>query len=437
MRLRAAIIVAVGLFCLFPGRVLAHAYVLSTQPPMNSSYEDPRGTIAISYDEPIDVLDANAIIVEDARGARVDRRDAAIDPNDATRVVVHVPVTLPVGNYIVRWRVVSADTHVVHGSYTLAVGLSADGAAPRDAPSIYDPEGALASALRFVNLIAALLAAGGVFVYVLMFNRLKISFPQSSGLTRRIIIIASAGGLLFAIPSLVVQSAAAADALGADIAPTLLHSSWGALIIARVVAAACLLLAATFAWPRRADVCVVAATVLLATFCMSAHGISMPTLAQRTLAVGADLGHLAAASVWLGGIAFLIAALWPAGGSNLNARSDGLTSKLFSSFTPIAAASVALLGATGLYAAVVHVGTLGNLVGTPYGLLVIAKSAAFALMLALGYRHMRLGRTSSGLSGADTVPFEGAIGLVAIVLTAVLLGQMPPGSMPMAGSMPH
>lgn len=130
---RRCIGIAVTLLALTSAPAFAHAYGVAVQPAMNAGFVDPSGVVAISFDEPVGVADANAIEVDDDTGARVDDHNAAVDPQDATRVIVHVPSPLKHGIYIVRWRVISADTHVVHGAYAIGVGVAVNGGSGRAA----------------------------------------------------------------------------------------------------------------------------------------------------------------------------------------------------------------------------------------------------------------------------------------------------------------
>jgi copper transport protein len=109
---------------------------------------------------------------------------------------------------------------------------------------------------------------------------------------------------------------------------------------------------------------------------------------------------------------------------------------LFAQFTPIATACVCLVVASGIYASVVHVGSFANLLGSTYGRILVAKIAAVAVLLILGYRHMRLGVGRVAGSGHATLIGEGLLGVAVVALTAILVGQMPPAHMTQMSQMP-
>ena len=54
------------LLALSAGAAQAHAYVVGAQPPMGGSNQQLAGQISISFDEPVDVLDSDAVQVFDA-----------------------------------------------------------------------------------------------------------------------------------------------------------------------------------------------------------------------------------------------------------------------------------------------------------------------------------------------------------------------------------
>jgi methionine-rich copper-binding protein CopC len=61
------------------------------------------------------------IEVRDAKGARVDKNDAHLAPDDAKRLIVSLQPLDP-GSYKVNWKVTSVDTHKTHGSFSFKVG---------------------------------------------------------------------------------------------------------------------------------------------------------------------------------------------------------------------------------------------------------------------------------------------------------------------------
>ncbi|HEY9388766.1 MAG TPA: copper resistance protein CopC [Mycobacteriales bacterium] len=99
---------------------------------------------------------------------------------------------------------------------------------------------------------------------------------------------------------------------------------------------------------------------------------------QVPLAVLADVVHLSAMSVWVGGLVLLIACVLPRQRAVLSEAARALPR-----FSLSALVAVALLVSTGTYAAWREVRSLSALSGTEYGKLLIFKLAAFGVLMAL------------------------------------------------------
>ena len=99
------------------------------------------------------------------------------------------------------------------------------------------------------------------------------------------------------------------------------------------------------------------------------------------LMLALDWAHLAAASIWIGGLAR------PARARRRDASAGKRVAALavvVPRFSRAAMASVAVLLATGIVASIVHLPTLASLWETNYGLALIAKSVLLACALVLG-----------------------------------------------------
>jgi len=103
--------------------VLAHAQLLETDPADEARLSGPPTEVKLRFNEPIEA-EFNPVKVLDQQGKRVDQDNARVDPDDR-RVVVADLKQLPKGSYTVEWRVISADTHPVNGTYRfMVVGAS-------------------------------------------------------------------------------------------------------------------------------------------------------------------------------------------------------------------------------------------------------------------------------------------------------------------------
>ena len=98
---------------------LAHAHLQTASPPVNGTVVSAPNEIVINFTESIEPR-FSSITVRDAKGERVDKNDAHVDPRNAKRFIVGVR-TLGPGTYLVVWQVTSVDTHKTDGSYHFTI----------------------------------------------------------------------------------------------------------------------------------------------------------------------------------------------------------------------------------------------------------------------------------------------------------------------------
>jgi copper transport protein len=178
---------------------------------------------------------------------------------------------------------------------------------------------------------------------------------------------------------------------------------------------------------------------IVVTVSLAGHAGSGPA---APLGLAADGLHLAAVSLWLGGLAVLLTVVLP--------RRDPLELRqVLSRFSRLAFAAVVVIVATGLVQSWRQVATLDALAATHYGRLLLAKVTLVALLLAAAavsrsLVHRRLLPTSALVArpdgpGAarldpdrDTVPrlrrsvgIKIAIAIAVLALTAALVATNP------------
>ncbi|MEO3810590.1 cytochrome c oxidase assembly protein [Sphaerisporangium sp. B11E5] len=141
--------------------------------------------------------------------------------------------------------------------------------------------------------------------------------------------------------------------------------------------------------------------------------------ADHNIAVSSLMLHIAAMALWVGGLFALVARR---GGDDLGTAAHR--------FSALALCCFAAVGFSGLLNAWVRLGSISAFWDSRYGLLVIAKMAALAVLGWFGYLHR--GRTLAALrSGAGSRPFlrlaTGEIAVMAGTLAlAVALSRTPP-----------
>ena len=384
----------------------AHANLIRSEPPANSTLDASPERITIWFSEPMEAR-FSEIQVLDNSGARVDNKDSAVDANDLTVMSISLP-PLPDGTYTVAWRNLSTiDGHTLRGSFIFSVGEPISKLAAEhglDAPLIQSPYEPF---IRWVVLLSALALTGALTFELLVSTPLFVAAGTRSPLGRlrprlrsrsqRLLWLALFVFLLASVAQLITQTSIAFDlepaaAAGEPALELLKQTEWGGIWQYRaglaVLTAVLFLLPLIIRFRRRQhQERLLAATLWLAlltslgillTISLTSHAAA--TIGIARFALANDMLHLAAAAVWVGGLLQLIAntPLFIHGISE-SARRHAL-SRLVRRFSAAAALSVAVLLVTGVYSAWAQVTDFAAL-PTPYGGALLAKLAVIVVLL--------------------------------------------------------
>lgn len=413
-RARAALVVASAAALALPAAALGHASLVRTVPEASRTLNAPPRELTLTYTEAVDAR-FSIVSVTDVDGSQVTtarpRHGAGLD------TLVTPLRRLPSGWYLVFWRVVSADGHPVRGAFTFAVGPN-----PGPAPQFVIPqlsETATTPRLLIARWIVyiSLLAAVGLFVL-----RAGIARPlswQVPGVSLRPVTVAffvALGSSLVAIP-VYLDLATAQFALRSvwdlgEIVPLARASRFGRALINLEIATALFAVTAAIALaldrPVRAQRTVAQLLAVWAALGAAAAVLLVPGLAghpatspPRGLSLLFDWLHLAAGSIWVGGlIGLLILTLRvPA---VLRTASLG---RVVPRFSRVAFGSVLLLVGSGVGASLIQFPTLGSLLETSYGKALDAKLILLGgTMLLAG---VNLARTKPRLEAALAQPALG------------------------------
>ena len=450
----SALLVAFAVALALPAAVWGHASLLATQPQASGVLAHPPTQVRLTYSERIEPRFA-VISVTDASGKQVTAGSPARSPDDENAIVVPLH-RLPQGWYLVWWRVISADGHPVRGAFTFAVGPS-----PGPPPQFVIPS--LGESAATTNLVAArwVLLLGMLAAIGLVAFRGVIARPLqvAGGSERALRGVTTAAGIALAValvaaPVYVVLATAQFSLrpwsdLG-QIVPLVRESGfgrafsdlWAVLALFAVAAGAALALDR----PGRARRTGEALLAIMGAGACAAAALAFPGLAGHPgttspvgLMLALDWLHLAAASLWIGGLAgLLVLAATTEGG-----RRTGVLALVVPRFSRAAIVSVAVLLATGVIASIVHLPTLGALWQTSYGLALIAKSVLLTIALVLGaVNNLRSRpRLTAAAARRDAALGEGAAALLrrlvlgesallagAVLAAAILTSLAPPSS---------
>ena len=409
MKLLLTVLLACALTLVVQSQVAeAHASLIRSEPPANSTLDTSPDRITIWFSEPMEAA-FSEIQVLNATGARVDNKNSAVDANDLTVMSVSLP-SLPDGTYTVAWRNLSTiDGHSLRGSFIFSVGEPLSEAATAQATDVPLLGSAEEPYIRWIVLLSALALTGALVFELLVSAPVLVAAGTRSPLGRlrprlrsrsqRLLWLALIVFLLASVAQLITQTAIAFDlepaaAAGPPALELLQETEWGRIWQYRaglaVLTGVLFLLPLVIRFRRsgRQDVllsttlwlALIASLGILATISMTSHAAATIGIARYALVN--DVVHLTAAAVWVGGLMQLIAntPLFIHGISE-NARRNALW-RLVRRFSVAAGLSVVVLIATGVYSAWAQVTDFAAL-DTPYGGALMAKLLAFAVLLLI------------------------------------------------------
>jgi len=365
----------------------AHAILVASNPGEGARLSAAPAQVVLTFDEPVEIA-LGALRVFGPDGQRVDVGSPRHEANGDATVVVGLHSQLPHGTYTVAWRVISADSHPVHGAFVFVAGQpSGPGVTAQVNQAGSLGVGIAFGIIRWIAFAAfALLVGSSAF--------LLWCWPAGADLAevRRLVGLGWASLLAATLGALGLQGPYGAG-LGLDRLWDLatlgatLGTRFGIAVAIRVVLLAVtgVYLGWVFTRLARADhrqqaalrTCgTLLAAGLAATWAAAGHaGVGR----QVVLALPLDVLHLLAMATWIGGLVILA-------GIVLRHRQASVAAQAVPRFSRIALGCVAVLAATGGYQMLRQVETLPALLFTSYGRLLQAKLAGFVVLLALGMR---------------------------------------------------
>jgi methionine-rich copper-binding protein CopC len=97
----------------------AHAFPERSEPRVGATLRTAPARVQIWFDGDLEPA-FSRLAVTDARGARVDRGDGAVDPQNRRVLRATLP-PIPPGTYKVSWGVLSVDGHRTEGDYAFTL----------------------------------------------------------------------------------------------------------------------------------------------------------------------------------------------------------------------------------------------------------------------------------------------------------------------------
>jgi copper transport protein len=369
---------------MFPAAAQAHATLVRSDPSDGSVLEAAPSKVRLVFDD--DVRPVSGIkAIRNGGGSVLSGRPHVV----GGRVLV-VPLRggLPDGDYTVLWRVLSDDGHRLSG--VIAFGVGAGRAPPTAALSADNGPSFQDVFSRWLFFAGLLTAAGAAF-----FRFVVGPVPPRLFLVAFLLVLVGA--------SSAIHDVSVSTRFG------------GVMLAACVVAGVGALFAAiTPLYPPLGVVPAVAGLLL----------IPVPTLAGHALDAGrswieavADVVHVAAASLWLGGLVSLALAL----------RAGGDRRATLARFSNLALVSVLVLAGTGVIRALAELDSVSQLWSTGYGRVLVVKTALLAALVGIGWvnRYRLVPQNAVGALRRST-SVELAV-FVVLVAAVALLTDLRPG----------
>lgn len=379
-----------------PQSAAAHAVPVESEPRPNQILAESPTVVLIEFNEPV-VPELSQIHILTQAGARV--QATVVYPTDDDNRILQVDLPpLDDGAYLVSWQVLSSvDGHTTNGSFSFGVGDAVLTAVSNDIniTAQLSPLNSVARAL-FALGVALLMGffAFRLFVWNPIVGDVELEAEEEQldlDTAQFGVRIAHGGiGVLFVALALILLDQNQAYRLTQPGNLTIwFGTQFGLMWLVRLFLVAILHFNLTTfinigddrhalrGWEWWSGFAL--AVGLTFTNALVSHSAA---LSQMTLqAVLVDWSHVLAATIWGGGLIYLTVALWQGRSLSSSTRS-WLTLSLIIHFSGLAAIAVGILIASGTYLAWRHIGGWTELVGTLYGLTLVAK-IGLALVVAL------------------------------------------------------
>jgi copper transport protein len=446
----------------------AHATLETTSPERGAVLEKPPEQVTLGFDEPVEAA-FGAVRVFDASGTQVRTGPLRRPGGDDSRLAVALPSSLKQGAYTVTYRVVSADGHPISGGLTFRYGEAATAGAEDVATLL---EGTSAGPVsRAANGVArglgylAIAVVLGALAFVALCWRPVVGgerelAPAADALQERLVRLVAGGlalGTVAGAAAIVLQAAVAGEmsawtALDPSVIREVLGTRTGAMLGVRL-AAWCALAVALIALHARPSCVTAAVAAVPAAAIVAGPALAGHATTQTPVAVlaPADIVHVAATAVWIGGLVTLLLAV-PAATRRLEPpMRTRVLAGVLARFSPLALWSVVALALTGVVQAAFHLDwSLAPLADTAFGRSLLVKAALFTALLGLGAtQRRRIIPALRGLASGGAAPggagvllrralrAEVLLLLGVLAATAILVGSPPPRAVAGAAAGPY
>ena len=407
---------------LLPGAASAHATLVQSTPSVQQRLKSSPGLVRLRFDQSVKAL-PNGIRVYTAHGRLV----SGATRSGTDRRVILAPVrALSRGAYTVRWTAVSADGHVIGGVYTFGVRHRAPPATEAFGAGGPTTEEHLVRWLYFLAL--ALIAGGLGFRLLILRGPLR---PETERRFYRVLLVGALGVVQVGIVAFLLRAEDALQLpfgrfLYGDLGPIANGTRFGTAFVVMTLGFALVSAFVFLSWLTERVWLLWPAFALALGLAsgLSLSGHSAVDAGSSWLSELADWAHLAAASLWVGGLVQLAFVVWP--------LEPDRRRRAFLGFSRLATILIVVILSAGIYLSILRLPQLDDLWNQRYGQVLLVKLALVSLALLWGAAHHFLVRPAleRGAPLFASLPRslagESAVGMAILLVAAVLVDSKPP-----------
>ena len=421
---RLAFVVVALLTVLAPAQLVsAHAILLTSEPAPSAVLDQSPTEIALFFNEFVDTVFGKVRIL-DSSGNDIQTVKPVRDASNKS--VVRAPISpLEPGTYVVIWRVASADSHPVQGSFTFQIGNTSTDVSGISNGQVLERHGlaSLFDVIRWVTYLGVVLLIGGIgLLQAVRTDRLS---PRST--------LALMGGWAFAalgtLEGLIaygphISGYKIYKAVDLSLLSETLTTQYGKMQLARLVLLgiigaliAVIQFRGTWWWKIGAWASLVGITLTLSS---SGHPVATNPVA---LSVGLDMLHMLAVSLWVGPLLIIVY------DRNMWLANDESTSKpSLRWFSRTAGFAVPVIVVTGLIQSWLMMDGFGQILESRYGRTLIVKACLVIVLIALGgVSRVAMQQKSSG-SLRQSMGIEVLFAIIILTITSALVAMPQKGT---------
>jgi len=430
-----------------PAAAQAHATLLGSTPVAGSVMAKAPPAVVLRFDQEIQPVAGGTDVVNAANQSVLggSPHNAA---SDVRKLVIPLKPGLPRGDYTVRWQIVSTDGHIISG--VLAFGVGSGLPPPQAATTESSPVDYPYLIARFAYFTGLMLLIGGAVYRLAVFAPVLRTIPEGRRemaevreghratqiFTLAAVLLLGGGWIALTRQGSEVAGVSFWEAFNhrGPVGSALQATRFGRVFGRGIDVAAVLvvLIAAASGIVRRSRTA--ALVIGLPAAALAVWAVVVPGLSGHAGDPGkgvptviVDALHLAAAAVWIGGVAQLVWVTPHATRGLTGEAQSAVRSAIVRRFSAIALGCVVVVAVTGLARALWEVSAVSQIWTTGYGQTLITKTLLFAGLIGLGYRNRGVLDRFPAIRRGASIELVLMAGLMAAV---ALLTNLPPANLP-------